>query len=120
MWGRGGGVYCGRERIQKGPGTGYTGGVGWGQVLMDVGGGRERSKEEAHSFGLFGKTFKKSGQGASLVVQQLRSTLQCKGHGFDPWSRKTLHAAEQLSLCAATVTPTPSRPHTLQQEKSPQ
>ena len=87
---------------------------------MDVGGGRERSKEEAHSFGLFGKTFKKSGQGASLVVQQLRSTLQCKGHGFDPWSRKTLHAAEQLSLCAATVTPTPSRPHTLQQEKSPQ
>ena len=32
------------KRIQKGPGTGYTGGVGWGQVLMDVGGGRERRK----------------------------------------------------------------------------
>ena len=76
------------KRIQKGPGTGYTGGVGWGQVLMDVGGGRERRKEEAHSFGLFGKTFKKCGQGASLVVQQLRSHLAMQGTRVQPLIRE--------------------------------
>ena len=27
------------------------------------------------------------------------------GHGFDPWSRKIPHAAEQLSLCATTTEP---------------
>ena len=82
MWGRGGrrSLLWKRDRIQEGPGTGYTGGVGQDQVLMDVGGGREWRKEEAHSFGLFGKTFKKCGQGASLVVQQqLRNHLAMQG-----------------------------------------
>ena len=27
------------------------------------------------------------------------------GHGFDPWSGKIPHAAEQLSLCATTAEP---------------
>ena len=27
------------------------------------------------------------------------STRQCRRHGFNPWSRKTPHATEQLSLC---------------------
>ena len=36
--------------------------------------------------------------GASLVAQWLRSACQCRGHGFDPWSRKIPHAMEQLSL----------------------
>ena len=27
---------------------------------------------------------------------------QYKRHGFDPWSRKIPHAAEQLSLCTTT------------------
>jgi len=30
------------------------------------------------------------------------SACQCRGHGFDPWSRKLPHAAGQLSLCATT------------------
>ena len=33
------------------------------------------------------------------------STCQFGRHGFDPWSRKTPHAVEQLSLCATTAEP---------------
>ena len=32
----------------------------------------------------------------------LRTTLQCRGHQFSPWSRKTPHAAGQPSPCATT------------------
>ena len=39
--------------------------------------------------------------GTSLVAQW----SQCKGHGFDPWSRKIPHATEQLSLCTTTTEP---------------
>ena len=31
------------------------------------------------------------------------SACQCRGHGFEPWSRKIPHAAEQLSPCATTT-----------------
>ena len=33
------------------------------------------------------------------------SACQCRGHGFEPWSGKIPHAAEQLSLCATTTEP---------------
>ena len=33
---------------------------------------------------------------ASLVAQWLRICRQCRGHGFEPWSGKIPHAAEQL------------------------
>ena len=33
------------------------------------------------------------------------SACQCRRHGFDPWSRKFPHAAQQLSLCATTIEP---------------
>lgn len=29
------------------------------------------------------------------------TTCQCRGHSFDPWSRKTSHAVGQRSLCTA-------------------
>ena len=32
-------------------------------------------------------------------------TCQCRGHGFEPWSGKIPHAAEQLSPCATTTEP---------------
>ena len=35
------------------------------------------------------------------------STCQCRGHGFDPWSRKTPHAMEQLSPITTTFEPVP-------------
>ena len=38
------------------------------------------------------------------------STCQCRKHGFDPWSRKILHAMEQLSQCATTIEPIPLMP----------
>ena len=34
------------------------------------------------------------------------SACQCRGCGFNPWSEKTPHAMEQLSLCAGTTEPT--------------
>ena len=34
------------------------------------------------------------------------SACQCEGHGFEPWSGKIPHAAEQLSPCATTTEPT--------------
>ena len=33
------------------------------------------------------------------------STCQCRGHGFDPWSRKIPHSKGQLSPCATTAEP---------------
>ena len=33
------------------------------------------------------------------------SICQCRGHMFDPWSRKIPHAVEQLSPCATTTEP---------------
>ena len=32
-------------------------------------------------------------------------SCQCRGHGFEPWSGKIPHAAEQLSPCATTTEP---------------
>ena len=31
--------------------------------------------------------------GTSVVVQGLRIHYQCRGHGFDPWSKKTTCAS---------------------------
>ena len=33
------------------------------------------------------------------------SACQCRGHGFEPWSGRIPHAAEQLSPCATTTEP---------------
>ena len=41
----------------------------------------------------------------SLVAQWLRIRLPMQGHGFEPWSGKIPHAAEQLSPCATTTEP---------------
>ena len=61
------------------------------------------------------------------------SACQCRGHGFEPWSRKIPHAAEQLlslyskarelqllSPCAATTEARAPRACAPQQEKPPQ
>ena len=44
----------------------------------------------------------------SLVAQKIRTSCQCRGHGFDPWSGKipqdiTPEAHEPWSLCSATI-----------------
>lgn len=53
--------------------------------------------------------------GGSVVK---KSALQCKGHQFDPWSRKNPHAKEQLSLCAVNTKPmSTTEAYLLQQEK---
>ena len=41
----------------------------------------------------------------SVVTQCGRIHLPCRSHGFNPWSGKTPHAVEQLSLCATTIEP---------------
>ena len=46
---------------------------------------------------------RKKKKGTSLEVQWLRIACQCRGHGFEPWSGKIPHAAEQLSPCATTT-----------------
>ena len=35
----------------------------------------------------------------------VKNTCQCRGHGFDPWSRKIPYAMEQISPCATTTEP---------------
>ena len=40
--------------------------------------------------------------------------------GFEPWSGKIPHAAEQLSWCTTTTETCVPRAHALQQEKPPQ
>ena len=39
----------------------------------------------------------------------VESACQCRGHGFDPWSRNIPHAAV-LSPCATTTEPVPESP----------
>ena len=45
-------------------------------------------KDYCQEFGFMGLPWWSSG---------LESTCQCRGHGFNPWSRKIPHATEQLS-----------------------
>ena len=52
-------------------------------------------------FSLFQKSYRR----ASLMAQWLGIRLPMQGHGFEPWSRKIPHAAEQLSLCATITEP---------------
>ncbi|KAJ8790503.1 hypothetical protein J1605_004476 [Eschrichtius robustus] len=47
------------------------------------------------------------------------SACQCRGHGFEPWSRNIPHAAEQLSPHATTTEGHMPRARALQQEKPP-
>lgn len=51
--------------------------------------------------------------GASLVAQYEESTCQCRRHEFDPWSRKSPYAKEQLGPSTAAPQPRPleSRGH---------
>ena len=48
---------------------------------------------------------KKKGSGLPWWCRGWDSTCQCRRHGFDPWSGKIPHAAEQLSLCATITEP---------------
>ena len=43
--------------------------------------------------------------GLSRWLSGKESACKCRRHRLDPWSRKSPHAAEQLSLCAAAVEP---------------
>ena len=45
------------------------------------------------------------------------SAGQCRGHRFDPCSRKTLYSAEQLSQCTTATEAVSSRAHAPQREK---
>ncbi|XP_057411448.1 28S ribosomal protein S25, mitochondrial isoform X9 [Balaenoptera acutorostrata] len=41
------------------------------------------------------------------IMEHIKKILgKSEGHGFEPWSRKIPHAAEQLSPCATTSEPT--------------
>ena len=51
------------------------------------------------------EAFKKCLSGAALVTHYKEPASQCRWHGFDPWSRKTLHATEQRSPSTTTVEP---------------
>ena len=48
-------------------------------------------------------TFKRNGDGASLVAQGWRIACQCRRHRFSPWSRRVPQAAERPRPCAATT-----------------
>ena len=82
-------------------------------------------KKGSYSFHMSVKTCK-----ASTSLKSLRglpwwpsgeeSSCPCTGHGFDPGSRKLLHAKGQLSLRATTTEPARPRSHAPQQERPPQ
>ena len=64
---------------------------------------KEKKRIEGNFLNLIKGIYKNSG--TSLVAQWLRIRLQCRGQGFEPWSGKIPHAAEQLSPCATTIEP---------------
>ena len=39
----------------------------------------------------------------SVVACKQESTCQCRGHRFDPWSRKIPHAEDQLNPCTTAT-----------------
>ena len=43
--------------------------------------------------------FKNKSEGLPWWRSGWESACQCRGHGFEPWSGRIPHAAEQLSLC---------------------
>ena len=49
--------------------------------------------------------FKRRKPGLPWWLSGKESPFQYRGHEFDPWSKKTPHAAEKLSLCATTIAP---------------
>ena len=49
--------------------------------------------------------FKVMKEGLSWQSRGWESACWCRGHSFNPWSRKISHAKGQLSLCAATTEP---------------
>ena len=51
------------------------------------------------------KLFKKIMAGFPGGSVGKESAYQCRGRGFNAWSGKILHAAEQPSLCATTIEP---------------
>ena len=62
----------------------------------------------------------KANRGLPWWSSGYESTCQCRGHRFNPWSRKIPHAAGQLSLRAATTEARVPGAHAPQQEKPPQ
>ena len=51
------------------------------------------------------QTLKKSPMGLPWWHNGWESACQCRGHGFEPWSGKIPHAAEQLGPCTTTTEP---------------
>ena len=65
------------------------------------------------------KEMNENGDVTSQGVQWVRISLQCRGHGLDPWSGKIPQAEEQLSTCATTTEAHAPRACALQQEEPP-
>ena len=49
--------------------------------------------------------YKKQKQGLPWWRSGWESACQCRGHGFEPWSGRIPHAAEQLGPCATATEP---------------
>ena len=61
---------------------------------------------------ILGTYFKSETLGLPWWLNGEESSCRCRRQGFDPWSRKTPHAVEQLSLCITTTEPLFSSPRT--------
>ena len=60
---------------------------------------------EGHGVWSLSPTNKKQGTGLPWWRSGWESACQCRGHGFEPWSGKIPHAAEQLGPWATTTEP---------------
>ena len=66
--------------------------------------GNTVTSRENQKKGLY-TAFKVMKEGLSWWSRGWESACWCRGHSFDPWSRKMSHAKGQLSLCATTTEP---------------
>ena len=88
-----------------------VGGVSWWQVPVLKGLWHKALKRNTHT--------RENCQTLNVVIYILKnekegfpwwrsgweSACQCRGHGFEPWSRKIPHAVEQLGPCTTTTEP---------------
>ena len=62
------------------------------------------TKDKNHTLSNITKNVPVGFSGGSVVK---KPPCECRRHRFDPWSQKTPHATDQLSLCTTTAEPVP-------------
>ena len=77
----------------------------WYKFQIDKGGNRIRKQTQTQSISFKAEKREKKHRGLPWWRSGWESACQCRGHGFESWSGKIPHAAEQLGPWATITEP---------------